>query len=91
MDREALKLELKKMVIYECDAGDEVTADEITDDEVLFGSDAPLALDSLDALQLSLAVESAYGVKIQGASDGRKAFGSINILADYILERQTDD
>lgn len=90
MDREVLKHELKQLIIFECDKEDEVTVSDITDDEVLVGSDAPLALDSLDVLQLSLAVKAAYKVRIEGAVDGRQAFASINAMADYILERQNN-
>lgn len=90
MDRETLKRELKELIIFECDKEDDVSVSDITDAEQLVGSDAPLALDSLDVLQLSLAVKSAYKVRIEGAVDARQAFASIDALADYILERQNN-
>ena len=85
IDRETLKRELKHLIIIECDKEDEITVDEISDDEVLVGSDANLDLDSLDTLQLSLAIKKAYKVRIEGAKEGRTAFASINAMADYIL------
>lgn len=85
LDRARLKKELKQLIISECDKEDEFTVDDIADDAPFMGSDGVLGLDSLDALQISLAVKKAYNVRIEGAVDGRKALASINALADYIL------
>lgn len=85
IDRDTLKQQLRQLIISECDKGDDFAPGDIPDDEPLIGSHSALALDSLDALQISLAVKKAYGVRIEGAVDGRKALASINALADYIL------
>ena len=58
---EKLKNELKLLIIDSCEK--EETIDEISDDEILFGSDAKLELDSMDALQISMALSAKYGVK----------------------------
>jgi acyl carrier protein len=87
MDIEALKRSLKEMIIAECDKEDEFAIDDILDDEVIMGEDSNLGLDSLDALQLSLAIKQAYNVRIEGAVDGRKAFASVSAMANYILEK----
>jgi acyl carrier protein len=86
IDREELKQALKQLIIIECDKEDEFTVADISDDEALIGSQTNLALDSLDTLQLSLAIKKAYNVRIEGAKEGRIAFASINAMADYILE-----
>lgn len=78
---EALKQALKAMIIEECDK--DVTVSEITDDEVLIGG--PLELDSLDALQICMAVKNTYGVRIEGGPDARRALQSIQSLAETIL------
>lgn len=85
IDREQLKHELKEMIIIECDKNEEFKASDISDDETLIGAEANLELDSLDSLQLALAVQNTYKVRIEGTKDGRLAFASINTLADYIL------
>ncbi|MBL4852061.1 MAG: acyl carrier protein [Gammaproteobacteria bacterium] len=87
-DRETLKHDLKQMIIIECDKEDELTVSDITDDEILIGSETKLGLDSLDSLQLSLAIKKTYAARIDGAKDGRLAFASINALADYIIKAQ---
>ena len=80
-DREALKRDLKLLVVTECEK--DVEASEIDDDDVLIGG--PLALDSLDALQICMEVKNRYGVRIEGGPDARRALQSIATLADTIL------
>jgi len=86
INKQQLKLELKEMIIIECDKSEEFKASGISDDEALVGAEAKLELDSLDSLQLALAIQNTYKVRIEGTKDGRLAFASINALADYILE-----
>ncbi len=85
MDRTLLSEQLKQLLITECDKEDELNWQDIRNDEALFGSNSRLDLDSLDALQLSLAVQKQYGVRIEGASQGRKVLHSIDSLVDHIL------
>ena len=79
-----LKNELKQLIIDECDK--DYSVDEITDDEVLVGG--KLDLDSLDMLQAAMAIKARYGVRIEGSTASRRAFKSINALADYIQKHQ---
>ncbi len=83
MNREQLKLELKQMIIRECEK--DLRPEQIPDDAVLIGSEGSLALDSLDALQIALAVKQQYGKRIDGNNQTRAALTSINTLADFIL------
>lgn len=63
-----------------------VKAEQITDDHALFGPDG-LGLDSVDALELVLAIESEYGIQIQDEEVGREAFASVRVLCDFINVR----
>ena len=81
-DRDALKRELKELIIYECQK--EMTPDQIADDAPLFGDAGP-DLDSLDALQIAMAVQRRYGKRIEGNTETRSALASVNALADFIL------
>ena len=82
-DREQLKLELKELIIHECQK--ELTPDQIPDDAPLFGGAPGPDLDSLDALQIAMAVQRRYGKRIEGNTETRSALASINALADFIL------
>lgn len=63
-----------------------VSADQINDDNALFGPDG-LGLDSVDALELVLAIESEYGIQINDEEVGREAFVSVQVLCAFINER----
>lgn len=82
MDRDTLKAELKVLIIEECDK--DIEPGDIGDDAILIGGE--LDLDSLDALQIAMAVKTRYGVRIEGGPDARRALQSVNTLADTILE-----
>lgn len=83
MDREQLKLDLKKLLVEECQK--EFAPEAIGDDAILMGPEDGLDFDSLDALQISMAVQQRYGKRIEGNNKTRKALTSINTLADFIL------
>lgn len=83
MDKTQLKLELKRMIIAECQK--KLTPEQIPDDAALIGSDSRLGLDSLDALQIALAVKREYGKRIDGNNQTRAALACVNALADFIL------
>ena len=58
---------------------------EIGDDAPLFGEG--LGLDSIDALELVLAVEQTFGVRIDDEEVGRRALGSVSALCTFLRER----
>ncbi len=77
-----LKQELKDLIIEALDLED-ISPEEIVDDEPLFVDG--LGLDSIDALELGLAVRKKYGVKLDSNSeDNKKHFASIDALASFI-------
>ena len=88
MDQSELKQQIKQLIIQECDKEDEFDWHELTDSEPLFGGDSRIQMDSLDALQLSLALQQRYGVRIEGSRDGRRILASVNSIADFVLQTQ---
>lgn len=82
LERNALKHELKVMIIRECQKA--MQPDDIPDDAPLFGGGAGPDLDSLDALQVAMAVHQRYGKRIQGNTETRSAMATVNALADFI-------
>ena len=59
----------------------------LADDEILFGEQSRLALDSLDALQISMAIQQRYGVRMTDSKETRRALSSIAFLAAYLQAR----
>ena len=78
--------ELKKLIIETLKL-EEITPEEIEDDGRLFGDG--LGLDSIDALELVVALEKAYGVVIPDSEVGERVFRSINTLAQFIKEQRS--
>ncbi|MFA7060872.1 MAG: phosphopantetheine-binding protein [Pedobacter sp.] len=58
--------------------------DEIDSDAPLFGDG--LGLDSIDALQLVVAMEKEFGTIVPDAATGSKVFASVRSMAAYISE-----
>ena len=88
MDDTLLEQELKQLLIRECDKEDDIDWQSIADDEPLFGQHSRIAMDSLDALQVSLALQQHYGVRIEGAKDGRRILNSIASIAAFIRQKK---
>lgn len=82
---EALIKQLKEQIIKQLNLED-VTPDDINEDDSLFGDG--LGLDSIDALELIVLLEKEYGIKIENPKDGQKIFFSVRSMAEYINERQ---
>ena len=72
---------LKEMIINTLKL-EEISAEEIDDDAPLFKEG--LGLDSIDALELVVAIEKKFNVIIEDEDVGKEAFGSVNILAGFI-------
>jgi len=80
-----LKEELKNLIIKTLRL-DTITPGEILDEAPLFGEG--LGLDSIDALELVVALEKSYDVVIENEDVGKTAFASIEALADFILQKK---
>ncbi|HYA13908.1 MAG TPA: hypothetical protein VEF33_06175 [Syntrophales bacterium] len=79
---EKLKMELKKLIVEECDIT--INPADIHDDELLFGRDSRIGLDSIDALQISIAIQNKYDIIITDSKETRRVMRSINTFADFI-------
>ncbi|MEY4521037.1 MAG: hypothetical protein RIT10_222 [Bacteroidota bacterium] len=77
-----LKEKLKAQIIEQLNIEDMQVTD-IDDDVQLFNENG-LGLDSIDALELIVLLDSQYGIKIENPADGRMIFESINTMAAYI-------
>ena len=65
---------------------DGIRPEDIPDDEPLIGSPR-FGLDSIDALELVLALEKEFGVKIGSSEESRQALATVNTLAAYLRAR----
>ncbi|PCJ71644.1 MAG: acyl carrier protein [Rhodobiaceae bacterium] len=78
--------EIKHMIIETLDLEEIVPADIVATDP-LFGEG--LGLDSIDALELGLALQKKYGLKVDAsATDLQEHFFSVNTLANFVTSHQ---
>jgi acyl carrier protein len=85
MDQGALKSEIKRLMIEQLDLRGKNEGD-IDDEAALFG--AGLGLDSLDALQLAMAIEERFGVTVPEGAEGRQVFASVSAIARYVTAKR---
>ena len=85
-DLVAFRHELKALILSAADKDEPPGG--VTDDEILFGSESRLLLDSLDALQISMEIQKRYGVRMPDSKETRRALSSIAYLAEYLSARR---
>jgi acyl carrier protein len=79
-----VRQKLKQVIVADLNL-EEITPEQIRDDEVLFGEG--IGLDSLDAVELVVVVKKHFGIEIKDMTEGRAAFASVDSLARFIEER----
>lgn len=85
LDLNKLEEELKKLII-ESLALEDITPKEIESEAPLFNEG--LGLDSIDALELGIALQKKYGIKIEtDAEENQAYFASIQSLAKMVSEK----
>jgi acyl carrier protein len=82
----ALRRHLKELILRACDIKD-VVPEDVEDDAPLFGAEGPLELTSLDAVEIAMAVEHEFKVKVENMSSAREYFRSVAALADHVARR----
>ena len=85
MAARAQELELAQLIVTSLNL--EVSAGEIEPEAPLYGEG--LGLDSIDILELSLAISKTYGVQLKSDdADNNKIFSSLRSLNDHIQQHR---
>ncbi|MFH0934752.1 MAG: phosphopantetheine-binding protein [Pseudomonadota bacterium] len=82
----AFLAELKAIILAAVEKDE--PAGGLRDDEPWFGDDARLGLDSLDALQISMAIQKKYGVRMPDSKETRRALVSLLALAEHLHQQR---
>ncbi len=86
MSTDDLETQIKHLIV-EALLLDDVRPEDIDSEGALFGDG--LGLDSIDALELSMAIDRRFGVRITADDDEvRRIYGSVRSLARHIAERR---
>ena len=80
-----LRQEIKRLMVENLML--QIRAEEISDEQTLFGPGS-LGLDSVDALQLVVALDKAYGLKIPDPETARQILQSVDSIAAAVASHQ---
>ena len=84
---EALRQEIKALIIKALDLED-ITVNDIDDDAPLFEASG-LGLDSIDALELGVALRKQYNLSIEANNaSNRQHFQSVSSLANFVAQQR---
>ena len=84
--RDALIAELTALILEATEKT--LAAPPLSPQEPIFGTGTRLALDSLDALQLSMTLQKRYGVRLTDSKETRRILACVGNLADYLLQKR---
>ena len=87
MVTEGLEKELGDLIVKICNVSMPIP-DVLPPDAPLIGPDSSLGLDSLDAVEIVVAVQKEYGVHIDAQKTGRRVLESLRTLADFIRKQR---
>ncbi len=87
-DAKTLKREIKQLMIAALKIPD-LTPDEIENGAPIFGN-PKLGLDSLDAVELFVALQKTYGVKIDDQNLARDVLQSVDRIAEFVRANRKD-
>jgi acyl carrier protein len=76
------------LIVKVCNVTDPVP-DDLSSNDPLIGPESALGLDSLDAVEIVVAVEKKYNVRIDVQETSRRVFRSLETLVNYI-RKHTD-
>ena len=67
-----------------------IKPEEIDNDKPLFGGENTLTLDSVDALEIIMAIQRKYNLRIADQNLARTVIHSINSIAGFLVSERTN-
>jgi acyl carrier protein len=82
-----LERELKELIVSSLNLED-ISPEDIESGEPLF--EGGLGLDSIDGLELGMAIRKKYGIKVQGSKEEIRAiFATVSSIARYLAGQKS--
>lgn len=82
-----LKSEVKKLIVDTLNLND-VDPETILDEPSLFTGENTITLDSIDAIELIMAVQRTYSVRLDDQNLARSIMNSVQTISTFIVEEQ---
>jgi acyl carrier protein len=84
---DGLEQELAELLVQTCRVADPPPAG-VSPEAPIIGPDSPFGLDSLDAVEVVVAVQRKYNIRIDSQETSRRVLQSLRTLADFIRSRR---
>ncbi len=84
---EELRTEIKNLILETLQIT-EIKPGEIDNDKPLFSGQNTLTLDSVDALEIIMAIQRKYNLRIADQNLARSVIVSINTIAEFLVSEQ---
>jgi acyl carrier protein len=78
-----LNLQIKNMIVETLNLND-VNAAEILDDKPLFTGENIITLDSIDGIELIMALQRTFGVRLDDQNVARNILNTVNSMVEFI-------
>ena len=78
-----IKLEIKKLILESLNIED-VQPDEIRDDVSLLSGENTITIDSIDVLEVVVAIQKTFNVKIQDQNHARLIVDTVDTIAEFV-------
>lgn len=85
-EKEDLCRRIADLIIEACNIPD--APDEVPIDAPLIGPDSPLGLDSLDAVEIVVAIQREFDVRIGGEEGSREVLQTLATVAEFVLRER---
>ncbi len=82
-----LKLEVKNLILNTLSLND-INPEDIDDEKPIFGGGNALTLDSVDAIEIIMAIQREYGYRIADQQLAREVIRSVNSIAKFISDQR---
>ncbi len=83
--KDELRREVKVLILETLGIND-LQPDEIDNEKPLFGGENMLTLDSVDALEIIMAIQRRYGIRIADQNLARNIIRSVDSIASFLEE-----
>ena len=82
-----LKLRLKHMIVETLNLNDVIPA-EILSDKPLFSGENTITLDSIDGIELIMAIQRTFGVRLDDQNVARNILNTVDSMAEFITRNK---
>lgn len=84
---EELKHEIKALILDTLKITD-IKPDDIDDTEPLFGAGNTIGLDSIDAIEIIMALQKKYDVRLDDQNLARVILTSVSTIAEFVIKEK---